>query len=593
MSRRAADERVKLLRARRAALAHLACLLRMVPAPRWATPTLMFLGIGASFAETIGITLIIVFFYSAMGQADAAGTVGGVFGEIVGRASALFGSSTRLAAVIFVLILARALLAFANSMITAYVSEKISEHARNHIHHQYLHVSYRFIQRHEQAYLMEVLGTESWLIAGAYGSLTVIIISAVSMLVFVGFLFALSWQITVTAIAGALLMSAATRFLSPMAQSLGIRVKRVHQKLGEHMLRTLEGLRTIRAYGQEEVYHRRFLQSSAEARRTAIEVTRLTALLAPLTDVGYLAVLCVIIAVSGYWGISFATTLAAVALLYRMQPYNRDIEGNLLHLAQIEPQLRSVRTMMEAEGNEHSRLGDRPVRSLRGAIRFDRVSFRYDPAGKPALRDASFDIPAGRTTALVGASGAGKTTVINLLLRLYAPTAGSICVDGVPIEELDRRDWLGLLAIAGQDVDLVEGTVIDNIRMADNDATIEQVIEASRIAGVADFIESLPEGYDTWIGQQGMRFSGGERQRVGLARAILRDPRFLLLDEATNALDKDLEARIRRAIEERFAGRTILIISHRLETLHDVDHVIRLQDGRVIAREARQALTGT
>lgn len=151
------------------------------------------------------------------------------------------------------------------------------------------------------------------------------------------------------------------------------------------------------------------------------------------------------------------------------------------------------------------------------------------------------------------------------------------------MEEVRRTEWLRLLAVAGQDVDLVEGNVIDNIRMADNDATEQEVIAASRIAGVSDFIEPLPEGYATWVGQQGLRFSGGQRQRLGLARAILRNPDFLMLDEAMNALDRELEGRIRRAIADRFAGRTILIITHRLESVLDVDNIIRIEDGIVVA----------
>src|SRR5262249_35252853 len=155
--------------------------------------------------------------------------------------------------------------------------------------------------------------------------------------------------------------------------------------------------------------------------------------------------------------------------------------------------------------------------------------------------------------------------------------------DGVPLEEIRRTDWLDLLAIAGQDVDLIEGTVIDNIRMANQASSDDDVRAALQVAGIADTISRLPDGYSTWIGQQGMRFSGGQRQRLGLARAILRDPTILILDEAMSALDKSLEDSIRHAIDRHFAGRTRLLITHRTETLHDVDHVICLDQGRVVA----------
>ena len=258
--------------------------------------------------------------------------------------------------------------------------------------------------------------------------------------------------------------------------------------------------------------------------------------------------------------------MAAAALLC-LQPHAREIEGHLLYLAQIEPQLRSVRAMLSPQDKVYDMPGDAPIQGLRDAIRFEGVRFGYADGLPPALDSVTFDIPAGRTTVLVGPSGAGKTTVVQLLLRLYAPQAGSIHVDGVPLDDLRRSDWLGLLGVAGQDVDLIEGTVVHNIRMADPNASNEQVLAAAQMAGVAEFVESLPEGYDTWIGQQGYRFSSGQRQRVGLARALLRDPQLLILDEAMSALDNDLERRIRHAIRERFAGRTVLIISHRAATL--------------------------
>jgi ATP-binding cassette, subfamily B, bacterial MsbA len=168
------------------------------------------------------------------------------------------------------------------------------------------------------------------------------------------------------------------------------------------------------------------------------------------------------------------------------------------------------------------------------------------------------------------------------LLRLYAPGAGTIRIDGVPLQDLRRTDWLGLVAIAGQDVDLIEGTVLDNIRMADADASQEDVLTAARMAGVAEFVDALPEAYDTWIGQQGHRFSGGQRQRLGLARALLRKPQLLILDEATNALDSELEERIRRAISERFSNSTVLIISHHAGAVRNADRVIHLHSGRVV-----------
>jgi ABC-type multidrug transport system fused ATPase/permease subunit len=433
---------------------------------------------------------------------------------------------------------------------------------------------------------MQVLGTESWLIADAYHSLTRIRIGACSILMFAAFLLALSWPITLTALVGSVILSLVLRRLARPAQTLGQRVKQVHRVLGEQMLMTIEGLRTIRAYGQEQAHHERFLQASAEARRTSLALTRLSSRLDPITEVGFLVMLCVIIAGAVHWGTALATVIAAAALLYRLQPHAREIEGHLLYLAQIEPQLRSVRLMLATDDKPYDLPGHRPIDALRQGIRFDDVTFGYADGLSPALSGVTFEIPAGRTSALVGASGAGKTTIVNLLLRLYSPQQGAITVDGLPLQEVLRVDWLALLGVAGQDVDLIEGTVLDNIRMANAGASHERLLDAAQMAGVAEFVDTLPDGYETWIGQQGHRFSSGQRQRLGLARALLRDPQLLILDEAMSALDNDLERRIRHAIRERFAGRTVLIISHRAATVREADHVVRLAGGRFVANDS-------
>ena len=216
-------------------------------------------------------------------------------------------------------------------------------------------------------------------------------------------------------------------------------------------------------------------------------------------------------------------------------------------------------------------------------ITFHDVDFRYEKSSGNVLSGLSFEIPAGVTTALIGASGAGKSTIVNLLMRLYEPSAGEITVDGVKLSDVRRTDWVRQLGLAGQDTELVGGTVMDNIRMADPFCDESKAIEVARLAGVAPFVEDLPDGYDTWVGPEGLRFSGGQRQRIGLARAILRDSHLLILDEAMSALDRGLEDRVKREIDTRMMSRTILIITHRLETVKDVQHVIWIEDGKVKA----------
>jgi len=565
---------------RRAAFEDLMRVLKIVGKPVWATPVLIALGLASSFAETIGITLIVLFLYAATGHSA---NTGGLMGMAVGRAAQIFGSTNKLAWLILAMIIARGALAMLYNRISTNIAAAISERTRNLVHAQYLKVAYNFIQSHTQANLIEVLATETWEISAAYSSFTRLVINACSIAVFTLFLTLLSWKIMLVAFAGSALISTVTRLFTGRARALGLKVKATHEFLGAQMLMTIQGMRTIRAYGQENAHQESFTHTSFEAREVTNALARLSAWIGPVTEVGYLGILCVIIAGSNWWHTSFTLTLGAVALLYRLQPHTRELEDNLMKFAQNQPQLHSVRMMLETDDKEFPPDGSIPFSRLEHGIVFRNVDFRYEAGGSNVLTDLNFEIPAGVTTALIGASGAGKTTIVNLLMRLYEPSAGEITVDGVNLRDLRRADWVGQLGLAGQDTELVGGTVMDNIRMADPFCEESKVIAAAEAAGVAPFVAQLPAGYDTWVGQEGLRFSGGQRQRIGLARAILRDSHLLILDEAMSALDRGLEDRVKHEIDTRMASKTILIITHRLETVRDVQHVVWIEDGKVRA----------
>jgi ATP-binding cassette subfamily B protein len=225
----------------------------------------------------------------------------------------------------------------------------------------------------------------------------------------------------------------------------------------------------------------------------------------------------------------------------------------------------------------------------RGTVEFDRVSFRYDER-RPILHGISFTVPAGRSVAIVGPSGAGKSTISRLLFRFYDVTGGAVRIDGQDVRDVTQTSLRAAIGIVPQDTVLFNDTIYYNIAYGRPGASAAEVEEAARLAHIHEFIMSTPDGYQTPVGERGLKLSGGEKQRVAIARTILKRPAILLFDEATSALDTRTEREIQTALREVSEGRTTLVIAHRLSTIIDADEIIVLDDGNIVERGRHAAL---
>src|SRR5439155_17287107 len=234
--------------------------------------------------------------------------------------------------------------------------------------------------------------------------------------------------------------------------------------------------------------------------------------------------------------------------------------------------------------------GAPPLPAGSGRVELRDVSLRYEGAAVDALHDVSLDVEAGTTLALVGATGSGKTTLVQLISRLYDPTAGRVLVDGADVRDVDLGSLRRSIAIVDDDPFLFSATVAENIAYAREDATREEIEAAARRAQAHGFIAELPDGYDTRVGERGLTLSGGQRQRLAIARALLADPRILVLDDATSSVDASTEQAIKRALREAMAGRTTFIIAHRLSTIALADEIAVLEDGELLARGTHDEL---
>jgi ATP-binding cassette subfamily B protein len=230
-----------------------------------------------------------------------------------------------------------------------------------------------------------------------------------------------------------------------------------------------------------------------------------------------------------------------------------------------------------------------PTSEVRGDIVFSDVSFHY-PSGRTVLRHTNITIPAGSTVAVVGATGCGKTTLMKLLLRFHEPQSGAIAIDGMPIDQIDVRDLRSAIGLVSQDVFLFDGSVLENVRFGAPSASMEKVEHACQIASILNFIRELPEGFHTRIGERGVKLSWGQRQRLSIARAVLRRSPVLVLDEGTSALDHETEAAIYRSLNSEFADATLVIIAHRLSTIRNCDRIFYLESGRVVEQGTHEEL---
>ncbi|HEX9703361.1 MAG TPA: ABC transporter transmembrane domain-containing protein [Rhodospirillales bacterium] len=348
---------------------------------------------------------------------------------------------------------------------------------------------------------------------------------------------------------------------------------------------TFQGIRVVKAYGMEAYEKSRISDIVERILRLNMKSAKTRALSSPIMEtLGGVAV-CVVIVYGGSRVIAGETTSGAffafiTALLLSYEPMKRLANLN----ASLQEGLAGAErlfTVLDLQPAIREKPGAVDLKPIKGHIRLDGVRFAYVP-GRPALDGVTLDAPAGKRVALVGASGAGKSTILNLIPRFYEVESGRVTVDGVDVRDVSFPSLYGGIALVSQEITLFDDTVRANIAYGRAGATDDQIAEAARMAAAHDFIVDLPMGYDTMVGEQGVKLSGGQRQRLAIARAMLKNAPILLLDEATSALDTESERQVQAAMDKLMQGRTTLVIAHRLSTVTGADLIYVIDAGRVI-----------
>ena len=407
----------------------------------------------------------------------------------------------------------------------------------------------------------------------------------VSLLVGVVILFSISWQLSLVAL---LIAPPLLGVIAVFGKRIRKSGRRRQERLGDvtqRLVEILAGIKVIKAFNAEAAEEASFGRTNMKLFKSSMKVIKNRVLSKAVTEsLSFAAALLLVLVV--YWSVreqSWELTIGElfffVAVSMTTYASCRSLVKAWTEIMDAIPAAERFNELLDAPGEAPDPADAVRIPGVRQGIVFDHVTFSY--GREPVLSDIHLDVRAGEMIAIVGRTGAGKTTLADLLLRFYEPDQGTISIDGIDLRRIARSSLLEHVAVVTQDPFLFAGTIRDNIRYGRPDAKEEEILAAARAAHVDEFTEQLPHGYDTEVGEEGVMLSGGQRQRITIARAILRNPAILIFDEATSSLDARSERLVQDAVEKLVGGRTVFVIAHRLSTLRNVNRIVILEDGRI------------
>jgi subfamily B ATP-binding cassette protein MsbA len=488
------------------------------------------------------------------------------------------------------LFLVKGLFNYAQQYLLAGATQRLAMRLRNQIFARLQAQSMSFYDTRKTGQLMAAITTDVPAVQNGFTAAVLDLVSApVTILGGIGFLFYLNWRLTAFSLiclpaTAWLIMTASRRMRRHTA-----RLQAALAEISEVAEETLAGQRAVKAFGNEPYEVSRFEEKSRAVFSSIMRTVRVRAAMGPLLElIGAVAMLIVLWfggreIVHGSQSLTLGGLTAFVYVLKEIADAWRNLGSISLLASAISAAAGRIFALLDLPVEIEDRPGAKPLERVVGRVAFEHVHFAYR-SGIPVLEEIHFTMEPGQVVAVVGKSGAGKTTIAALIPRFYDATAGAVRLDGTDVRDATLASLRRQIGIVPQDPHLFAGTVRENILYGRLDATEAEVIAAAKAANAHGFISELPSGYDTVIGERGVRLSGGQRQRISIARAILRDPRILILDEATSSLDTESEALVQDALQRLVAHRTTLVIAHRLSTIRHADVILVVDQGRIVER---------
>jgi ATP-binding cassette, subfamily B, bacterial MsbA len=486
---------------------------------------------------------------------------------------------------------------FLNQVSVSYFAARCKALVTARIHSQVLHFSFPCASGYKVGDLTNHAGTGPEAIRQQIELSSGVFVNLLLIATYLAVLVSISPRLLLAVLLMVGLIAYLQKQLLPRIRAGSHAVTQAQVGISTRITEDFQGLRLLHSSGQLDEADQRLQSQMGELERQLRGQGRRLAVVEPFSSflpilaIALIAV-CSILLLGGSTTGLVASLVTFVLALKRLSQCFGVLAGIFNHLADNSGLMERLNQILLPQGKQFRRLGGIAFRALQSKIIFEGVGLRYSPELPQALSDISLTLPKGQMLALVGPSGAGKSSIADLLTGLYTPTTGGIWIDDTPLVELELRSWQQKLGVVSQDTFLFNATISENIAFGTPLATQAQIEAACQAAQASVFISNLPQGYNTLLGERGYRLSGGQRQRLSLARAILRDPELLILDEATSSLDSQSERLVQEAIERFERNHTLLVIAHRLSTIVRADQILVLERGRIVQRGTHRSLQG-
>lgn len=488
----------------------------------------------------------------------------------------------------------RSLFNYLSQTYTQFAELNLVDRLRKQIFEQLQSVNLSYFSSTKSGELINTLTTELERFRQSFTGMAFLLTRGLTFSTYLLAMFCISWQLTLISLMLFSLMAVGFTSLNRRVREASFEVSVVSGNFASTAVEFINGIRTVQAFATQDFERRRYYKASSDFVSASVKIVSIWTVVKPLAEVVSTVILIgmILLAFTGLvtnGSLQVASLLTFFFVLFRLVPMMQDINGGRAALSSLQGSAENIKQLLRTDNKRFFQNGTIEFASLKHSISFLAVDFGYD-ANNLVLNNVTLNIEQGQMTALVGASGAGKTTLADLIPRFYDPTEGQILIDGVDLRQIEVNSLRRKMAIVSQDTFIFNTSVRNNIAYGTEGASDAEIEEVTRLANAWEFIREMPEGFDTKLGERGVRLSGGQRQRIAIARALLRNPDILILDEATSALDSISERLIQESLEQLAAGRTVIAIAHRLSTIVRADKVVVLEQGRIVEQGSYQEL---